>query len=223
MIPNSFQDTTSITGVVCQKRWGDNHLRTGRESWPISVLNLKFSVLMLILLFLPSFPASHHPFVAGQALSVCDSVGHPWSESDAVFPTLQWLHTCRQTAWRQRPHTLVSADACNIDFLRDSFLFIGSWMWVPDIFQSLNRAQPLPVPSLQDYCRQKFVHYIRRTSLRNKLIIVSPDWEENDKHAVPNFGCETSRKAAASILRSDRIISSWILVEEVVSVRDGWR
>lgn len=179
---------------------------------------------MLILLFLPSFPASLHPFVAGQALSVCDSVGHPWSESDAVFPTLQWLHTCGQTAWRQRPHTLVSADACNIDFLKDSFVLIGSWMWVPDIFQSLNRAQPLPVPSLQDHCTRQFFHYIRQTSLSNKLIIVGPDdWKERDKHSVPNFDCETSRKAVASILRSGRIMSRWILVEEVVSARDGWR
>lgn len=179
---------------------------------------------MLILLFLPSFPASLHPFVAGQALSVCDSVWHPWSESDAVFPTLQWFHTCGQTAWRQRPHTLVSADACNIDFLKDSIVFIVSWMWVHDIFQPLNTAQSLPIPSLQDHCRQKFFHCIRHTSLSNKLIIVSPDdWEEHDKHAVPNSGCKTSRKAAASIMRSERIMSRWILVEEVVSVRDWWR
>jgi len=58
--------------------------------------------------------------------------------------------------------------------------------------------------------------------LSNKLIIVSPDdWEEHDKYAVPNFGCETSRKAAASVLRSDGIMSRWILAEEVVGARDG--
>jgi hypothetical protein len=61
------------------------------------------------------------------------------------------------------------------------------------------------------------------STLSNKQIIVSPDeWEEDDKHAVPNFGCETFRKVAASILRSDRM-STWLLAEDAVSVRDGWR